>query len=48
MKTKSNEASKVLNLMDEDFSYQNALEIVVNSDSTINKKKLEIELNRFI
>ncbi len=47
-KIKSNSASKVLQLMDEDFSYKNALDSVLKSDETINKKNLEIELNNFI
>ena len=45
---KSIEASKVLQLMDEDFSYCEALKMVLESNTSINKKNLEIELNKYI
>jgi DNA-binding phage protein len=44
---KSKEASAVLQLMDKDFEYQEALAKVVKS-SGVNKKALEKELNKYI
>lgn len=46
--TKSVEASKVLKLMDDDYSYQNALKLVLSNNKTIDKTKLEKELNKYI
>lgn len=45
---KSIECSLVLQLMDQDFSYQKALGKVLNMDKSINKEKLENELNNYI
>ena len=45
---KSKEAKKVLQLMDEDYTYQQALKIVLNENQNINKKNLEKELNKYI
>jgi hypothetical protein len=45
---KSIECSLVLQLMDKDFSYQKALGKVLNMDKSINKEKLENELNNYI
>lgn len=44
---KSKEAKKVLKLMDKDYSYSEALKIVLK-DKTINKIKLEKELDKYI
>ena len=44
---KTLECSQVLNLMDRDYSYQEALAIVLKS-SSIDKKSLEEELNLHI
>jgi hypothetical protein len=46
MKTKS--VSKVLQLMDEDYSYQEALKKVLKEDKRLNKEKLEKRLNKYI
>lgn len=46
--TKSREASKVLQLMDNDFSYKQALETVLSDNPTIHRESLENELNRYI
>jgi hypothetical protein len=45
---KSRECSLVLQLMDKDFSYNKALGKVLNMDKSINKAKLENELNIYI
>jgi len=45
---KSKAAKRVLMLMDEDFSYKKAIEIALYENPGINKKKLEIELNKYI
>jgi fatty acid-binding protein DegV len=45
---KSKAASKVLQLMDKDFSYQEALKTVLSSDKRLNKRELEKELNIYI
>ncbi len=45
---KSKEASKVLQLMDEDYSYIEALKKVLNDNKNIDKKKLEEELSDYI
>lgn len=50
MKTskKSKAASKVLRLMDNDYSYNRALKEVLKADKRLSKKKLENELNHYI
>lgn len=45
---KSKSASKVLQLMDKDYSYQEALKTVLKEDKRISKKKLEKELSAYI
>lgn len=45
---KSKAASKVLQLMDKDYSYQEALTKTLREDKRLNKKKLENELNYYI
>ncbi len=45
---KSNACSKVLKLMDKDYSYQKALKKVLKEDKRLSKKKLEEELNNYI
>lgn len=40
--------SKVLQLMDKDYSYQKALKEVLKNDKRLNKAKLEIELDKYI
>lgn len=45
---KSFACSKVLQLMDKDYSYQKALAAVMNEDDAINKNSLEKELNLYI
>lgn len=45
---KSKAASKVLKLMDNDYSYSEALKEVLKSDKRINKKRLEKELDKYI
>lgn len=46
MKTKS--VSKVLQLMDEDYGYEEALKKVLKEDKRLNKEKLEKRLNKYI
>jgi hypothetical protein len=46
--TKSASASKVLQLMDNDYSYTQALNIVLKSNKKINKNNLEKELELYI
>jgi hypothetical protein len=45
---KSIAASKVLQLMDKDYSYQNALKEVLKNDKRLSKKKLEKELEIYV
>lgn len=45
---KSNACSKVLQLMDNDFSYQKALKTVLKADKRLSKEKLEKELDIYI
>lgn len=45
---KSKEASAVLNLMDKDYEYQQALKIVLRKNPKVKKSELEEELNLFI
>lgn len=45
---KSKECSKVLQLMDKDYSYSNALNKVLGEDRTLRREKLEKELNTYI
>lgn len=45
---KSKECSKVLNLMDNDYSYSEALAQTLNEDKSICKQQLEKELNKYI
>jgi hypothetical protein len=45
---KSTGASKVLQLLDKDFTYTQAVKKVLAEDQTINAQKLEEELNRYI
>jgi len=45
---KSKAASQVLKLMDNDYTYQEALKIVLALNFGISKIKLEKELNKFI
>ena len=47
-KSKSKEASAVLQLMDKDLSYQKALKKVLDDNPGLDKKKLETELNKYI
>lgn len=45
---KSKAASKVLQLMDKDYSYSEALKKVLKDDKRLSKKNLELELNKYI
>ncbi len=45
---KSNAAKKVLQLMDKDYSYTEALKKTLNEDKRLDKKKLEKELDKYI
>ena len=45
---KSKECSKVLQLMDKDYSYSEALKKVISEDKRLSKKKLEKELDTYI
>jgi len=45
---KSKAASRVLRLMDEDYSYQEALRISLRENKGVGKRSLEKELNRYI
>jgi hypothetical protein len=47
-KKKSIAASKVLQLMDQDVSYQTALKIVLIEDRRLSKIRLEKELNNYV
>jgi uncharacterized protein YoaH (UPF0181 family) len=46
--SKSKAVSKVLRLMDNDYSYSEAIKIVLLEDKRLNKKSLERELNNYI
>jgi len=48
MAKKSKACSKVLKLMDKNYSYQKALKEVLKHDKRLSKKKLEKELNTYI
>ena len=45
---KSKAVSKVLQLMDQDYSYSQSIKIVLNENKKLSKKKLEKELNKYI
>ncbi len=45
---KSSECSEVLQLMDQDFSYSEALQTVLKNNPTTDKVQLENELNNYI
>jgi hypothetical protein len=45
---KSKSASKVLQLMDKDYSYSKALAKVLKEDKRLSKKNLEKELEKYI
>jgi hypothetical protein len=45
---KSKAASKVLKLMDKDFSYSKAVKTVLSNDKRLSKTKLEKELNKYV
>jgi hypothetical protein len=45
---KSKEASMVLQLMDKDYTYGDALKKVLSKYKTVNKNQLEKELNKYI
>lgn len=45
---KSSAASKVLQLMDKDYSYERALKMVLSQDKSLNKSELERELDRYV
>jgi len=45
---KSEGAKKVLQLMDEDYTYTDALNKVLRDDTYISRETLEHELNKFI
>jgi hypothetical protein len=47
-KTKSKAASRVLRLMDEDYSYQEALRISLRENKGVGKRTLEKELNKYV
>lgn len=47
-KKKSKACSKVLNLMDNDYSYSKALKKVLQEDKRLSKAKLEKELSIYI
>jgi hypothetical protein len=47
-KTKSRAASRVLSLMDEDYSYQEALKISLRENKGVGKRTLEKELNKYV
>lgn len=46
--TKSIACSKVLKLMDKDWSYSEALQQTLSEDKSLSKKNLETELNFYI
>ena len=45
---KSPQAKKVLQLMDQDFTYCEALQTVLKENPETEKKQLETELNKYI
>jgi len=45
---KSKAASRVLRLMDDDYSYQEALRISLRENKGVSKRALEKELDRYI
>jgi len=45
---KSKACSKVLQLMDQDYSYQKALNKTLREDKRLSRKKLENELDHYI
>lgn len=45
---KSKEASEVLQLMDKDYSYADAVKAVLKKNPSIDKNKLEKELEKYI
>lgn len=45
---KSRGAKKVLQLMDQDYTYGRALSKALRDDKRLSKKRLEEELNRYI
>ena len=45
---KSKQCSKVLQLMDKDFTYQESLKFVLETDKTLTKNDLEKELKKYI
>ena len=47
-KSKSKAASAVLQLMDKDMTYSQALKKVLSSDKRLSKNKLEKELDKYI
>lgn len=47
-KSKSKQASEVLQLMDKDKSYQEALGIVLKKNPKLDKDKLEAELDKYV
>ena len=47
-KGKSKAASRVLRLMDEDYSYQEALRISLRENKGVGKRTLEKELNKYV
>ena len=47
-KKKSNACKKVLRLMDEDYTYTEALKKTLSEDMRLSKRKLERELSHYI
>ena len=47
-KGKSKAASRVLRLMDEDYSYQEALRISLRENKGVGKRTLDKELNKYV
>ena len=45
---KSKAASKVLKMMDKDYTYAAALKKVLQEDKRLSKKNLEAELNAYV
>ena len=45
---KTPECSKVLQLMDKDYTYEEALKKVLREDPYVSRGTLEIELNKYI
>ena len=48
VENKSKEASMVLQLMDKDYSYEQALKATLNKYKNVNKSTLEKELDKYI